>query len=48
MLAIVGVLQAGTDGWFLAKGGNVGAGLFHAGPGFGIAALAAWYLVAYA
>jgi hypothetical protein len=40
VLAIVGVLVAGTDGLFLARGGNKRAGLWHAVPGLAIAGLA--------
>ncbi|KAH7398733.1 hypothetical protein DE146DRAFT_500747 [Phaeosphaeria sp. MPI-PUGE-AT-0046c] len=45
ILSIIGVVVAGTDGWYIAKtGGSVGGGLFHAGPGAAIAALAAAFL----
>ncbi|KAF1926409.1 uncharacterized protein M421DRAFT_7018 [Didymella exigua CBS 183.55] len=40
ILSIIGVVVAGMDGWYLARSGNLGAGVFHAGPGLGIAALA--------
>ncbi|SMQ56095.1 unnamed protein product [Zymoseptoria tritici ST99CH_3D1] len=40
VLAVIGVLVAGTDGLFLARAGDRKAGLFHAGPGLAIAALA--------
>ena len=46
VLAIIGVLVAGTDGFHLAKAGEVKAGAWHAGPGFAIAGLAGavlWY-----
>lgn len=41
ILAIIGVLVAGTDGLFLIRSGAMQAGLFHAVPGALIAALAA-------
>lgn len=41
VLAIIGVVVAGSDGWVLARAGNTGAALFHAGPGLLIATLAA-------
>lgn len=42
ILAIIGVVVAGTDGFYLSQGpGGRGAGLFHAIPGAAIAALAA-------
>jgi hypothetical protein len=41
LLAIIGVVVAGTDGFFLTRGGNVSQGRFHAIPGAGISALAA-------
>lgn len=45
ILSIIGVVVAGTDGWYIANvGGSVGGGLFHAGPGAAIAALAAAFL----
>lgn len=45
ILFIIGVLVAGTDGWHIMKtGGSLGGGLYHAGPGAAIAALAAAYL----
>lgn len=44
MFTIIGPLQAGTDGLYLASGGNKQAGLFHAIPGFIMAGLAAGYL----
>jgi hypothetical protein len=40
VLAIIGVVVAGTDGYYIAKNGSLGGGLFHAGPGALIAALA--------
>ncbi|EGP82751.1 unnamed protein product [Zymoseptoria tritici ST99CH_1E4] len=40
VLAVIGVLVAGTDGLFLARAGDRKGGLFHAGPGLAIAALA--------
>jgi hypothetical protein len=40
VLAIIGVLVAGTDGLFLARAGDVKAGIWHAVPGGLIAALA--------
>lgn len=40
MLAIVGVVVAGTDGVFLARSGKVGKGIWHAFPGLVIAGLA--------
>lgn len=40
ILAIIGVLVAGTDGIYLARGGTRNLGLFHAIPGALISALA--------
>lgn len=40
ILAIIGVVVAGTDGFFLARAGYGSKGRFHAIPGTGIAALA--------
>lgn len=39
-LSIIGVVVAGMDGYHIARNGNLGEGLFHAGPGAAIAALA--------
>lgn len=41
ILAIIGIVVAGTDGFFLARAGYGSLGRFHAIPGAGIAALAA-------
>ncbi|KAK1808678.1 hypothetical protein LTR12_016957 [Friedmanniomyces endolithicus] len=41
VLAIIGIVVAGTDGFFLARAGHGSLGRFHAIPGAGIAALAA-------
>lgn len=48
ILAIIGVLVAGTDGIFLALGATKSAGLFHAVPGAAIAALAGTVLYSHA
>ena len=40
ILAIIGVVVAGTDGYYIAQGGSRGQGQFHAIPGALIAALA--------
>lgn len=45
ILSIIGVVVAGTDGWHIARtGGSMGGGLYHAGPGAAIAALATAFL----
>ena len=41
VLAIIGIVVAGTDGYFLARAGHGSLGQFHAIPGASIAALAA-------
>lgn len=41
ILAIIGIVVAGTDGFFLARAGYGSLGRFHAIPGAEIAALAA-------
>ncbi|TLD09702.1 hypothetical protein PspLS_11377 [Pyricularia sp. CBS 133598] len=40
ILSIIGLVVAGMDGYHIAKNGNLGGGVFHAGPGAAIAALA--------
>jgi hypothetical protein len=40
ILSIIGVVVAGMDGWHIARSGDFGKGVFHAGPGLLIAALA--------
>lgn len=44
ILAIIGVVVAGTDGVYLARGGTRNLGLFHAIPGALIAALACFVI----
>ena len=44
VLAIIGVVVAGTDGIFLARAGHRDLGLFHAIPGALIAALAGGFI----
>jgi hypothetical protein len=45
ILSIIGIVVAGTDGWHIARtGGSIGGGLYHAGPGAAIAALATAFL----
>ncbi|OQO13157.1 hypothetical protein B0A48_02621 [Cryoendolithus antarcticus] len=41
ILVIIGIVVAGTDGFFLACAGSKSSGRFHAIPGAGISALAA-------
>lgn len=41
ILMIIGVLVAGMDGYYIARCGSLGGGLFHAVPGVCVAALAA-------
>ncbi len=41
ILAIIGIVVAGTDGFFIASAGYGAKGRFHAIPGAGIAALSA-------
>lgn len=46
VLSVIGLVVAGADGYHIAKNGNLGGGVFHAGPGAAIAALAGavvWY-----
>lgn len=40
ILAIIGIVVAGTDGLYLAQGGTVKQGMFHAIPGAAISLLA--------
>jgi hypothetical protein len=46
ILGVLGVVVACTDGYFIAtRAGDVGKGVFHAGPGLGIAGLSLAVLV---
>jgi len=44
ILAVIGLLVAGTDGVYIARGGTWAAGAFHAIPG-ALIALTAWIVV---
>lgn len=46
VLTIIGIVVAGMDGYYIARSGSLGGGLFHAIPGALIAALAAATLYA--
>jgi len=41
ILMVMGIIVAGMDGVFIAQNGSRKMGIVHAGPGFGIAAMAA-------